>query len=223
MSPIGAGLALVPLSVAALISALLVGRVLHASSPRLLISGGLSLIGAGALVQAHLDAGSTPAGLILGLVIAGVGVGLATPTLASAALAAVPVHRGGMAAGAVNTMRQLGYALGIAVLGAICQAQITRALRETQVSKTASKLAADLVSGQATALVAHTPTHQRARLEAAVHSTFASGLNSALAAAGLAGIAGAVLVAIAMRTRAERPQQATDSEPRTLVTGRHSA
>ena len=38
-----------------------------------------------------------------GLIVAGIGVGLATPTLVSSAMSAVPVRSGGMAAGAVNT------------------------------------------------------------------------------------------------------------------------
>ena len=51
--------------------------------------------------------------------VTGIGVGLATPTLASAAMDAVPPARAGMAAGAVNTARQLGLALGIGALGSI--------------------------------------------------------------------------------------------------------
>ena len=50
-------------------------------------------------------------------------MGLATPTLASAAMAAVPPMRAGMAAGAVNTARQLGLALGIGALGSIYDAR----------------------------------------------------------------------------------------------------
>ncbi len=41
------------------------------------------------------------------------------PVLVSAALGAAPPQRAGMASGAVNTFRQLGYALGIAILGTV--------------------------------------------------------------------------------------------------------
>ena len=212
MSPIHAGLALLPLSLAALVTALLVGRVLHGTSPRLLIGAGLALIGAGALVQARLGAGSTAASLIPGLVIAGVGVGLTSPTLASAALAAVPVQRGGMAAGAVNTMRQLGYALGIAVLGAIGQARIADALGARHVTNAPRSAASDLVSGKASALLAHAPAAQRDRLDVALHATFPAGLNAALIAAGAVGIAGALLVAIMVRAR-EPGEALTSARP----------
>nr|WP_307811194.1 MFS transporter [Streptomyces sp. 9-7] len=57
--------------------------------------------------------------LVPGLVVSGVGIGMAMPVLVSAALGAAPPWRAGMASGAVNTFRQLGYALGIAVLGTV--------------------------------------------------------------------------------------------------------
>jgi EmrB/QacA subfamily drug resistance transporter len=203
MSPIGAGLAIIPLAAAAFLTALVTGRVLHGTSPRLLVGSGLALIGVGALAQAHLDAGSSWETLAAGLAIAGVGVGLATPTIASAALGAVPVHRGGMASGAVNTMRQLGYALGIAVLGAVCRTHIAGAARSAHIAGP-GRLASALVSGQAHGVIAGTPTSRRAAIDATVHATFASGLNAALLAAGVVGIAAAVLVALTVRPSRER-------------------
>ena len=198
MRPIDAGLALVPLSVAALVSALAVGRMLHGRSARWLITAGFSLIGAGALLQAHLASGSSWKSLAPGLIVTGLGVGLASPTIASAALEAAPRDRGGMAAGAVNTMRQLGYALGIAVLGAIGQARISNILRRHELGH-ASRVAADLIGGQAQALVAHAPPVERGALSAAIHAAFASGLDAALLTAGGLGIAAAALVALTVR------------------------
>ncbi len=118
LSPVRAGLeGAAPLSLAAFVISALIGRFLHGPSPRWIIGGGLLLIGAGALVQAR--AGADAGGLVLlpGLIVAGAGVGLATPTLVSTAMSAVPQRSGGMAAGAVNTARQLGFTFGVAVLG----------------------------------------------------------------------------------------------------------
>ena len=64
--------------------------------------------------------------ILPGLVVAGIGVGLAAPVLVSAALEAVPRPRSGMASGAVNTFRQIGYALGIAAFGSLFASHITR-------------------------------------------------------------------------------------------------
>ncbi|HWH20750.1 MAG TPA: MFS transporter, partial [Solirubrobacterales bacterium] len=200
MSPIGAGLALVPLSLGALVTALALGRVLHRVGPRLPIAIGLALVGAGALLQAHLGAGSGWAALAPGLAVAGIGVGLVSPTLASAALGSVPLERSGMAAGAVNTMRQLGFALGIAVLGAIAQAQIGAHLGAEGVPASGD-LAERVIGGQTQQVLAGAAGH-RAALDAAIHSSFASGLNEALLVAGAIGLFGAALSAVLLRETA---------------------
>jgi EmrB/QacA subfamily drug resistance transporter len=197
MSPIGAGLALAPLSLAVLVTAPALGRVLHRVPPRLPIAVGLALVGAGALLQARLGAGSGWAALLPGLVVAGVGVGLVSPTLVSAALAAVPHERSGMAAGAVNTMRQLGFALGIAALGAVTQAGIGAKLDAAAVPRSAD-LAEKVVGGQAQGVLASAGSG-RAALDAAIHAAFASGLDAALVVAGACGLLGAALSAVLLR------------------------
>jgi len=57
--------------------------------------------------------------LVLPLFIYGIGVGFATAQLTSIALSDVPVERSGLASGANSTMRQIGSALGIAILGTV--------------------------------------------------------------------------------------------------------
>ncbi|GAA1266610.1 MFS transporter [Kitasatospora nipponensis] len=121
LSPLMAGFAVCPLALAAFVVALGTGKVFHRAAPQLPIGIGLLLIGLGTLLLGVVSASSGWAALLPGLVITGAGVGMATPTLMSTALAAVPRERTGMASGAVNTGRQLGYALGIAVLGTIFQ------------------------------------------------------------------------------------------------------
>ncbi|MGN5382165.1 hypothetical protein ACQ4WX_48665 [Streptomyces lasalocidi] len=51
----------------------------------------------------------------------GVGVGLTGPAMGAAVFAALPPERGGMAAGAMTTFRQLGQTLGVAVFGVLFQ------------------------------------------------------------------------------------------------------
>lgn len=84
------------------------------------IGGGLFVIGLGCgLLALTVDASSGQSAIFAGLAVIGVGVGLTTPVLVSAAVDAVPPHRAGMAGGAVNTARQLGMTLGIALFGAV--------------------------------------------------------------------------------------------------------
>ena len=68
-----------------------------------------------------VDATSSWTVLIPGFLLAGAGIGLVNPPLASTAIGVVPHERSGMASGINATFRQVGIATGIAGLGAIFQ------------------------------------------------------------------------------------------------------
>jgi MFS family permease len=57
-----------------------------------------------------------PAHMLPGMVLTGAGVGLTLPTLVSAAVSSVPSHRFATGSGVVTMARQLGIAVGVAVL-----------------------------------------------------------------------------------------------------------
>ena len=203
LSPVQAGLAgAAPMSLSAFVVSAAIGRFLHAWNPRWIIGGGMALVGAGALLQAGLGAGSAWTHLVPGLIVAGIGVGLATPTLVSSAMAAVPVRSGGMAAGAVNTMRQLGYAFGIAVLGSVFSA---RAAHQVVARGGRPSVAQAVSGGQAQRLLASVPAGQRAGLDQVVHAASAAGLNGAFLLAGALGLAGAVVALAGLRRRPTLP------------------
>ncbi|GAA3295348.1 MFS transporter [Dactylosporangium vinaceum] len=114
-----AGLVLAPMAVVAFVVAGAGGRLLHGVPARLSIGGGLLLIGAGDALGLLIGPGSGWPAVVPALVVVGVGVGLSTPVIASATLAVVPPARAGMANGASNTFRQLGYALALPVFATV--------------------------------------------------------------------------------------------------------
>ncbi|WP_030374325.1 MFS transporter [Streptomyces rimosus] len=120
LSPVMGGLAVLPMAAASMAVGMFGGRFLHRLAPQVPIGVGLLLIGAGPLLHVLLlNDDSGWAVLTPGLLISGVGIGMAMPVLVSAALGTAPPQRAGMASGAVNTFRQLGFALGIAILGTV--------------------------------------------------------------------------------------------------------
>lgn len=138
LSPVQAGLAVTPMALMSLLVGSLGGRRLQRMAPQLPVGLGMLLVGAGALVScALLDDDSGWAVLVPGLAVSGLGIGMAMPVLVSAALGAAPPQRAGMASGAVNTFRQLGYALGIAVLGTVFTTALHDAARRPGASRTA--------------------------------------------------------------------------------------
>ncbi|MEU6347592.1 MFS transporter [Streptomyces sp. NPDC046977] len=209
LSPVRGGLVLIPLALAAFVASAVGGRLLHGAPYRLVIGGGLVLIGAGALAQAVLDAGSGWASLTVGLVVAGLGVGLVNPAIAGAALASVPPRRAGMAGGAVNTFRQLGYALAVAVFGTLLTGRMEDSLRDSGVPDPHAT-ARVLAGGGARELLARVPEAQRPAADHALHAAFAAGLDAAAVTAGIAGlVAGAVvLVLVRSKPQAAAPERA---------------
>jgi EmrB/QacA subfamily drug resistance transporter len=122
-SPAAVGLELMPLSAAALVVSVLGGRYARVLPVRAALPAGQLLCAAGLLAMRGLEASSPWTGLLPGLLVMGVGIGLSNPAVTYAALGVVPATRSGMASGASNTFRQVGIALGIAVLGALLPAR----------------------------------------------------------------------------------------------------
>src|SRR6185312_7352049 len=111
-SPVQAGLRFLPLSLVSFAVALLTGRLIGKVAMRVLLGVAMASAAAGLASMAHLTATSTWLVLVPGLILAGIGLGITSTSLASAALAAVEPAHAGMAAGLVNTLRQVGTATG---------------------------------------------------------------------------------------------------------------
>ena len=122
-SPTMVGLELAPLSAAALVVSVLGGRYARVLPVRAALPAGQLLCAAGLLAMRGLEASSPWTVLLPGLLIMGVGIGLSNPAVTYAALGVVPATRSGMASGVSNTFRQVGIALGIAILGTLLPAR----------------------------------------------------------------------------------------------------
>ncbi|ONH58038.1 MFS transporter [Frankia sp. CcI49] len=199
MGPLGAGLTGIPLSVAAFAVSAGLGRILHERRPDRVISLGLLLIGLGALLVAALVHGSArwPA-LLPGFAVIGLGVGLVIPILGSVSMSFVPPQRGGMAAGAVNTARQLGYAIGIAVLGNVFAARAHAILAERDVPA-AAQVAHTVAGGGSRQLLGASEPTARQALDGALHAASVGALQMTFVVAGTVGVVASLAVAYLMR------------------------
>lgn len=119
LSPLHTGLSMLPMAITAFVVAGATGRFLHDAPPAWTVGAGLIVIGVGAGLLTLIDAGSSWTALIPGFVVIGAGAGINAPALVATGMASVPPPQAGIASGAVNTARQLGLALGVAVLGTV--------------------------------------------------------------------------------------------------------
>jgi predicted MFS family arabinose efflux permease len=109
LGAIPAGLALMPMAVALFVTSTVIGKRLTTLPARLVLASGALLAAVGSALSAIA--------LLPGLVLTGIGMGIAGPATSTALFAAAPAERAGMASGAMATVRQLGQTLGVAVLG----------------------------------------------------------------------------------------------------------
>jgi EmrB/QacA subfamily drug resistance transporter len=122
--PLAAGVRFLPITVLAFGVAYFAGTLTVRIHARYLLGAGLLLVAGGCLLMATTHPSSRWTVLLPGFIVAGVGVGIVNPALASSAISVVPPQRSGMASGAINTFRQVGIATGIAGLGTVFQSQI---------------------------------------------------------------------------------------------------
>lgn len=114
-----AGLTLLPLFTPLAVCALLGGRITSRVGARVPAAAGLLVAAAGLALLTRTTAHSGLPLLVPAFLLWGLGVGLLTPAVVAAAIAAVPTERSGLASAVNNTARQTGGAIGIAVAGAI--------------------------------------------------------------------------------------------------------
>ena len=120
--------------------------------------------------------------LLPGLLLAGIGIGLANPTIAHIALGVVAPERSGMASGISNTFRIGGLATGIAALGAVFEQGVQTKL-ESLLPGSSHALASMVVASGPRAASTQPQTIQAGTV------AFVSGMDSLL-------LVGAVCVAI---------------------------
>ena len=124
-TPIRAGLTLIPMSAAIMVAAPLAGRFSDRIGARWILVTGLGLMTAGVgLIIASVDTDTTWRSLLPSLVVTGTGMGMTFAPMTAAAMREVPPRIAGSASGIINTMRNVGQVLGIAILGSLLRSQL---------------------------------------------------------------------------------------------------
>ena len=192
----------VPMALAMIASAVLAGRRVAKVGPRAPMAEGCFMAGAGILLSALLLQSAHPSlWLMATLALAGYGFGDSVVPMTSVALSEVPPERSGMAASATNTSRELGAVFGVAVLGALVNAQLTGALTQRlRELKIPTNFFSTIISAVETGTVPTgvAPGHGTGNaiedhVIEAVYGAFRSGLEQSLVVAGLGMLVAAII------------------------------
>jgi EmrB/QacA subfamily drug resistance transporter len=202
-SPLETGVRFLPLSLTSFFVAPLAGRLSARLPARVLLGGGLTIVGVGLVLQGGISDNSDWTTLLAGFIVAGAGIGTVNPTLAQVSIAVVDPRQSGMASGINNTFRQVGLATGIAALGAIFQShvqtKVVDALSNSPVAAHASAIAHAVSSGAGRQSFGGVPAQARSLVEHAAHHAFVSGLNELLVVGAVIAFTGAALSFVLVR------------------------
>src|SRR3954447_19514800 len=122
LSPIETGLVYLPGTFLVFVTSGMTAQFGAKFAPAKIASLGLVLVGAGLAGLLVVGVDSSWTALLPGLLVTSIGTGLFNPTGSELALRALPFHQSGLAAGANDTFRQTGVAVGIAALGTLVPA-----------------------------------------------------------------------------------------------------
>ncbi|MET8155288.1 MFS transporter [Sphaerisporangium sp. NPDC005289] len=117
--PMKAGLALLPYAVAAAVFNGVGAGLGQRVSNRVLIAGGMLVMAGGFAVLGTIGPADGYGKLIAGLLVMGVGGGLAGPAAYATLMGAVPPEHAGVGSALNDTVQQVGMALSVAVLGSV--------------------------------------------------------------------------------------------------------
>jgi EmrB/QacA subfamily drug resistance transporter len=124
-SAVKAGATFLPMTVLIILVAPITGRLADRIGPRWLMGTGMTLLTGSLLLFATLDQNSTFWNILPALLAGGFGMAITMAPTTSAAMSAVPIDKAGVGSAVINSMRQVGGALGIAIMGTLIAGSIS--------------------------------------------------------------------------------------------------
>jgi EmrB/QacA subfamily drug resistance transporter len=118
-SPAKAGATFLPMVLLIIFIAPIAGRLSDKIGSRWLMGGGMTLLGISLLLYERVTIHSDFWTLLPSMLVGGFGMAMTMSPMTSAAMGAVPVDKAGVGSGVLNSFRQMGGSLGIALMGAI--------------------------------------------------------------------------------------------------------
>ncbi|MFE7188469.1 MFS transporter [Kitasatospora sp. NPDC057541] len=190
----GTGLRLMPMMLGLMVAARLSDKLVARSSPRTVIVLGLGLLAAALLIGSRTEVSDGYALAAGWLTLLGVGMGLSLITAQATALLTLPPARAGVGSGLLQTFRQVGGAIGVAVFGSLL-ANAYRGTLDTGglAAGAAEQAGRSVVAADAVAAASGDPA-----LAASAHGAYVHGMTVVLLVSGAIAVLSAALVAVRM-------------------------
>ncbi|WP_232828458.1 MFS transporter [Kribbella monticola] len=190
-SPLKAGLALIPYAASAMLFNGLGATLGKKMADRTLIAVGLVIIAVGFGILTQVSTSSGYGLLIVGLLVMGIGGGLAGPAAYTLLMQSVPAEHRGVGSAMNDTVQQAGAALSVAVLGSVLAGAYSSSLPDSVPEAARKSIADTLALGP--------------DFVGAARGAFTDAMSIAMTAGAVGALAGALVAAIALPRRTDQP------------------
>ena len=205
-SALDAGIRLLPFALSMSVFSTVSPKLVDRFGTKLVVVGGLGILAAGLLWEASAGLGSTYLDYLPGMVLMGIGVALTWAPTTESLMGSLPAAKAGVGSAVNDTVREIGGALGVAVLGSVVASRYTGALASTTAGLPAhpAHLAGDSLGGAV--VVAHEiGGSSGAAILHTAQAAYIRGFGLALTIAATVAAAGAAVAAIWLPARPNQP------------------
>jgi MFS transporter, DHA2 family, multidrug resistance protein len=206
---LGTGIRLLPIIGGLLVGSRLADPIAGRLGPGPVIATGYAILALGLLIGVGTGTAAGYGRVAVWFGIAGVGLGFALPAAMSAALGALSPDRSGVGSALIQAIRQVGGAIGVALLGTVLNAsyrdQIDAAGQPTDVT---AAIRRGVTAGVSTGEHLGSPT-----ILAVVRDAFVHAMDTMLIVSAAVAVIGAVLAAVFLRRSTNRSESNAAAEP----------
>jgi EmrB/QacA subfamily drug resistance transporter len=118
-TPLEAGIRLLPMAGVMIVISPLSAKVVERIGSKIVVASGLSIAAIGLIIASRLTAGASYPEVLASLVVLAAGMALVMPPATESIMGSLPPAKAGVGSAVNDTTRQVGGALGVAVLGSV--------------------------------------------------------------------------------------------------------
>ncbi len=200
--PLQAGLALIPVAASLMIAAPISAKIVAWIGTKIVVTAGLLVVAAGMVLMSAASVSSSY-WLIAGvLVTIGLGMGLAMAPATDSIMGSLPPERAGVGSAMNDTTREIGGALGVAILGSITASSYASSITGNPLYPTLAKQSPQAAAtvansiGGAAAVAAKLPASAAEPVLSASKLAFVDALDQTVIVGAAVAVAGAIIAAV---------------------------
>jgi len=206
-SPLQSGARLLAYAIPMMIFAPLSARFVERLGAKVVVAGGMAVFAVGMLSSVALDASSSYGAIAWRMALMGTGMALTMAPATDSIMGSVPLAKAGVGSAINDTTRQIGGAVGIAVIGSVFSSLYSSSVGDAVAGRPVPPALLEGIKdsvGFALAAAARLGGVAGSELAGAARTAFVDGMHAGLVVAGLVALAGAIAVVIWLPARARR-------------------